>query len=191
MLIVYYLFELPFLVLDVIGFSEMVGFFQSVFNKSTRGLSADELNMATSIFGNSIQYHKIKIDEQFTVGTNRGKNIYVLFYQVNALGGMSLSTLMHELMHIAQFEQIGSVYIFRNLIAQWSMEKYNYGGLIAIKNIILEPIRLHLLNYEQRAEIVSDYCLILRGQEPDWGDASRSDAPAYLAVIKYILKAPH
>jgi len=187
--VIHYLIELPLLILDVFGFPEAFNFLQSLFKRDARLLDEQELQTARLIFEDGIDWSKVRIDEQSKLGTQRGKYAYVSYYYINCSKSMTLPVLMHELVHILQYEQNGSPYIFRNLIAHWSKNKYNYGGLARLETILGYPETLHQLNFEQRADIISDYFLIASGNKPEWGVADHRDVPTYLKVIKLVLQA--
>lgn len=183
----HYTIELPLLILDVFGFPEGFGWLQSIFKPYARSLDPMEIQTAQSLFQDQVDLKKVKIDENSKLGTYRGKYAYVGYYYINSSSRLSLPVLMHELVHIFQYEQVGSPYIFRNLIAHWSKHKYNYGGLTRLKQILKDPETVHQFNFEQRADIVSDYVLITSGQKPEWGYADSTDSHIYLEVIQLLM----
>lgn len=60
------------------------------------------------------------------------------------------------------------------MIAHLMPPTYDYGGLETVQVIVESPDKVHDLNYEQRADIYSDYCLLLLGKRP--GSATLQDA---------------
>lgn len=181
--ILHYIAEFPLLVLDCLGMPEFFGFIQARFKAEARPLHARELQAASPVFEGLVSLQKIRIDETSRVGTHNGKYAYVSYYCVNSLGRLSIPVLMHEIVHVLQFEQAGSAYLFRNLMAHLSKAKYNYGGIERLKQLLNKPWEVHRLNYEQRADIVSDYYLVQEGLRPEWGSATREDLPIYKEVI--------
>lgn len=185
----HYVIELPMLILDVIGFPELYGYIQYLAKPNSRPLDAAEYQTAQYLFKNHLDLRQVRIDENARIGTHGGKYAYVSYYYINCSGQLALPVLMHELVHILQFVQTGSPYIFRNLMAHTSKEKYNYGGLAKLTEVLDSPETFHQLNYEQRADIVSDYYLIASGYKPEWGSADHRDASTYLKVIQMVIQA--
>lgn len=183
----HYIAEIPILFFDIIGLPELFAFLQALTKKNARPLNAHELNLAKSIFNKAISFAKVRIDEQSRVGTHRGKYAFVSYYYINSLGVLSLPILMHELVHVLQFEQSGSPYALRNMVAHIFPKTYDYGGLEKIQSINNDPSEVHSLNYEQRADIFSDYCLLLMGYKPEWGHADASHIDMYYSVVQLLL----
>lgn len=187
--LLHYLFELPLRMLDVLGLPEIFNFFQQKLKPTSRELYEFEAKLAQQIFGGCLDLSLVRIDESSHVGTHNGKYAYVSFYYINCKGMLQLPVLIHEMVHILQYEQDGSVYAFRNMVAHLRPPTYDYGGLEAIQAIVESPIKLHDLNYEQRADVYSDYCLLLLGKRPEWGSATLQDAMQYYKVIKLLNQA--
>lgn len=186
--IVHYIGEVPLLVLDILGLPDFFSFFQSVFKRNARTLQNHELQLALHVFRDSFDFSKTRIDENSRIGTRGGKYAFVSFYYINCQGTLDLPVLIHELVHILQFEQSGSPYALRNMMAHIFPPTYDYGGLERINNILREPTSVHALNYEQRAEIFSDYCLILSGRIPEWGIANSSNLGQYYEVMRLLTR---
>ena len=184
--LVHYIFELPLRILDVFGLPEIFNFFQRKLKPFSRELYEFESKLAQQIFASSLDLSQVRIDESSHVGTHNGKYAYVSFYYINCKGMLQLPILIHEIVHILQYEQDGSPYAFRNMIAHLVPPTYDYGGLGTIQAIVESPNKVHDLNYEQRADIYSDYCLLLIGKRPEWGSATLQDAMQYYKVIKLL-----
>src|SRR5690606_37947821 len=86
--------------------------------------------------------------------TRRFARAYVTFYIVHYEREMSPSLFMHEMVHVAQYHSFGSMYIGRCLVAQYSKEGYDYGGLPGIRSAMSSGKRLSDFNFEQQAAIV-------------------------------------
>jgi len=183
----HFLVEIPLLLFDCLGMPEWFAIMQSILKKNARDLHDHELKLANEIFQYGIDFSSVKIDESSRVGTHGGKYAFVTFNYINCIGHMTLPVVIHELVHVVQFQQDGSRYAIRNLIAHLTTPTYDYGGLEKIIEIVNIPERLHALNYEQRADVFSDYCRLLLGQRPEWGNACLSDAILYYKVIKMML----
>ena len=183
----HYFTEMPLVFLDCIGMPEWFGWMQSLFKSKARPLHDYELKLAHEVFQHKIDFSKVKIDDESRVGTHGGKYAFVTYNYINCIGTMSLPIVIHELVHVVQFQQDGSRYAIRNLIAHLNTPTYDYGGLRKIREILDDPASVHSLNYEQKADVFSDYCRLLLGQRPEWGNAQLSDAIYYYKVIKLML----
>ena len=135
--------------------------------------------MAYKIFGNSINYDRVRIDEFALVGPRQNLYCYVSFFMINSWGSMHNSVLLHELVHVWQFQHIGIVYIPRALNAQRTIQGYNYGGVENLKACWHAGKGLKDFNLEQQADIIMDYYRIKNGYAPQWGRATMADLPTY------------
>jgi len=128
---------------------------------NTRSLTQMERNEALSVFGDSINYSKVLIDEYSLIAwlgskINRCLGMGVTtFHTINfnqkiraAAGNSDMKWLIHELTHIAQMEQAGSQYLVEAFHAQ-ATEGYGYTPG--------EKPHLRDYNREQQASIVADY----------------------------------
>ncbi|MEY4903000.1 MAG: hypothetical protein RLZZ292_815 [Bacteroidota bacterium] len=153
----------------------------------TRSLTEEEMALGKSIFGENIDYQVIRIDEHsHTAQRLRAK--YVSFNTINSWGKMSPDVFIHELVHIWQYQRLGSVYIAEALAAQRSEAGYNYGGIAALQKALEEGKTLRDFNFEQQGDIVQDYYLITHGYRAQWGTARQKEAPIYWEIIEKGLK---
>ncbi len=100
-------------------------------------LTAEELDAARQVLGHdAVQWQSVRIAEgrllRLVFKVN-GDRAITLFRTINlpAKGHHSrgnLDLLVHEMVHVFQFEKIGSVYIWGAIQAQKSPEGYDYGG---------------------------------------------------------------
>ncbi len=181
--------ETGFLVADLLFFPEFLMLLNRIFKPDTRRLSEREIALARSIFGETIDYQKVRLDEKSFVGCRQFRFAYVGFYFVNSWGQLSDPVLIHELVHVWQFQRLGSVYIPRALWAQRTPEGYNYGGISALKKALERHERethtsaLLSFNYEPQADIVADYFSLKNGWKPRWCEADKSYLLVFEAVI--------
>lgn len=155
---------------------------------NTRPLTAAEIALAKTVYGDSIRYKRVRVDEFALIGPRQARICYVSFYIVNSWQGMSKSTLIHELMHVWQYEQMGAVYMPRAIRAQFSEMGYNYGGVEALKAHSLKGLDVRSFNLEQQADIVEDYYRISKGRSPCWGGGTKKDLWLYRKVLKPVLE---
>ena len=178
-IVVFYVADLFFLLLDCVGFFEWYEIFSDIFKYKTRALSKAERTLAKIVYKDSIQLDRVRIDEKAYLGPPQMRICYVSFYTINSWGKMRDDTLIHELMHIWQYQKMGAIYIPRALSAQWTKMNYNYGGVPALLTALQEDKGLLSFNLEQQADIVADYFRIKTGLCPRWGDGDLSDLGVY------------
>ena len=182
----YWWVEFFLLVLDCLGISEVYELLSDLVKFNSRPLHPWELEIAKSVFGSTIAYHRIRIDESAWIGPPQYHFCYVSFYTINAWGPMNNSLLVHELMHVWQYQNKGIVYIPRALNAMHSKAGYDYGGLACLKEVKAQNGSLFDFNYEQQADIVADYYRIKNGYSPNWGNAIYQDLSVYEYFIGFL-----
>ncbi len=179
-----WLIELCFYLIDLVGLGEIYETLAEIVKFNTRPLTADEKRAVREIFGDTINIKRIRIDEHAFMGPRRHRFAYVSFYTVNSWGTLAEEVFMHELVHIWQYQRLGSVYIPRALQAQFSQEGYDYGGLPNLVLAIRSGRGLEHFNLEQQGDIMADYRRILLGQQPRWSLTSEED----LWVFEHLLQ---
>lgn len=132
---------------------------------NTRNLTSTEEQEAKSVFGESINYSKVRIDEYSFIAwigakINRCSCMGVtIFHTINfnlkiraEKGNADMKWFIHELTHVAQMEHAGSRYLLEAFYAQ-ATEGYGY-------KLGSKP-HLREYNREQQASIVADYYIAL------------------------------
>ncbi|MFT4663126.1 MAG: hypothetical protein ACI8YQ_000257 [Polaribacter sp.] len=171
-------------VLDCLGVGEIYETISAVFKYNTRPLHPWEIEMARTIYDDNINYKRVRIDDLSMVGPKQGRFCYVSFYLVNSWGEMRNSTLIHELMHVWQYERYGALYMVQAIRAQNTALAYDYGGLEKLKAYLAVGKKLKDFNPEQQADIITDYFLIKNGNAPPWGCAGQEDLSIYEKFIE-------
>ncbi len=168
--------ELMINCLDLLAFAEIYETIMDWLKPQTRPLSAEEISLARSIFGNSIDYQRVRIDETTRLVCKDHHICYVSFYTINSWGEFSPDIFLHEMMHVWQYQQLGGVYIPRALLAQRTAQGYNYGGVEKLMEVIARGGDIHDFNLEQQAEIVADYFCLRTGRTPRWSEPYKTGA---------------
>lgn len=151
---------------------------------SSRPLTPQEKELLYPLFGDSLHYERVRIDERAWLGPPQWRICYVSFYTLNNWGALPADLLVHEMVHVWQFTRVGSVYIARALRAQRSAQGYNYGGPPAVHRALKTDFHLLDFNYEQQGDLVADYWRLQHGLSPQWGPAGPLDLPAYAKVVE-------
>lgn len=147
--------------LDLFALPGIMDLFWRNIKSNTRSLTQMEQNEALNIFGDSINYSKVLVDEHSFIAwlgakINRRSGMGItIFHTINfsqklktATGNSDMKWLIHELTHVAQMERAGSQYLIEAFHAQVT-EGYGY--------TLGEKLYLRDYNREQQASIVADY----------------------------------
>lgn len=157
-----WLADLFFYTLDITGFPFWYEVITADLKKSARPLHDREIQEARAIFGESLRYDLIRVDTKPYIGLGKDVVAYVTFFTIRYKRKIYMPILIHELMHVWQFQQFGSVYISKALKAQKSKEGYNYGGAENLYHGMMTGQTLTSFNFEQQAEIIEDYYRLTR-----------------------------
>ena len=177
--------ELFFYLLDIIGVPEIYETLMDWAKWDTRPLTDAEIKMAESVYGNSIPSKRVRVDRAAKIVCRKHHIYYVSFYTINSWGSFRDDIFIHELMHVWQFRKMGSIYIPRALLAQWTLFGYNYGGIRPLKIAIENKEGFAPFNLEQQADIVSDYFCLREGLMPRWVSPMEGDL---LPVYEYFIR---
>lgn len=176
--------------LELLGVGEIYETFTDFIKFNSRAMTEREITIAQTIYGNQINYRRVRLDAYALLGPKQQNICYVSFYLINSWGKMSDALLIHELVHIWQYEQMGAVYMPRALAAQTSSPGYDYGGVFGLKNALRMDDDLRSFNLEQQGDIVADYYRIRNGLCPEWGNGTVKDLAIYAGVILPALGQP-
>lgn len=172
--------EAAILFFDCLGVTELYETISDFSKFNTRPLTNWEINLARQIFGDTINYERVRIDEFALAGPRQYQFCYVSFFTINSWGKMQNALFLHELTHVWQYENLGATYIPRALRAQRTPMGYNYGGVAALKEALLHNQTILHFNLEQQAEIVMDFYQLREGYCPRWDQtATFHDLPVY------------
>ena len=180
--------ELFIFILEILGIGEFYETITDFLKTKTRPLADWEINLAKSIYDNSINYKLVRIDETAWAGPKQYHFCYVSFNLINSWKRMANHILIHELMHIWQYQKIGAIYMVRALVAQHTKMGYNYGGITAIHKKIAKEETLLDFNFEQQADVMTDFFLLQQGFAPQWGTAQLADIETYAVFIRKAIK---
>lgn len=154
-----------------------------------RPLTRQEIRLLTPIFGDSLPYALIRIDERAWVGPRHYRFYYVSFHTINSWGPLTEAVLVHEAVHVWQYVHRGGCYIPRALAAQRTVMGYDYRGLRGLA----AAATLDDFNYEQMADVVEDAFRLRVGLSLKWVVGRQPDPLRHYARLteQLLVALPH
>ena len=128
-------------------------------------LTGDEIVAATSVLGpGSLRFQDIRVAQGGVlrpIFRRNGGRGFATFHTVNLPSTgyherSNVAILLHELVHVFQYERAGSRYFAEALLAQREAG-YDYGGVEALQRARAQGKHLRDFNREQQAQIAQDY----------------------------------
>jgi len=183
--LVLHLFELG-------GGGEIVETLADLIKFNTRTLTGAEVFEASSVFGSSIDFSLVRIDTHSLMvfiakklkGYTKGRE-FTTFHTINGEeGSIEIDTLIHELTHVWQYQQVGAIYMPQAIHAQGTAAGYNYGGISGLQSAKAAGKGIRTFNREQQAQIVQDYFRIRKKLSPMVGGGTLADLPLYAYFVK-------
>jgi hypothetical protein len=143
------------------------GIFEAVwhFLTSVSILRPSELSAASAVLGvDIINYDRVRVAEGKILSVifkMNGNRAFTTFHTINfpRKSGRSrerLDIVVHELVHVLQFDKVGSLYIVQSLKAQFK-EGYSYGGWQQLSEDWNNGRHFRDFNREQQGQIAQDY----------------------------------
>jgi hypothetical protein len=171
--------------LEVMGAGEIYETVMDFLKYNTRTLSGGEIGQAQSVFGSSVNFDLVRVDEHAALGPLFSGRAYTSFHTINNWGGLPDATLIHELTHVWQYQQAGAIYMAQALHAQaqFGAAAYNFDvqELRAAKH---DGRGLLSFNREKQAQIVEDFYRLKNRQPVYHSDGTIADIPLYAHFVK-------
>ena len=174
----------PLMLAECFFFFDLYEIISNLYKKDARPLTKAEILRGYEIFGDSIDYQLVMIDAQAELVTKSLGVAYVSFNTINSWGKMSADILIHELVHVWQYQHFGAGYIANALVAQNTKEGYNYTDLKL--SHWHEADSIHSFNGEQQGDLVRDYYRLKTGLTSEWGGHTVKDLPKFEKFINEI-----
>jgi hypothetical protein len=174
--------------LEIVGIGEVAETVNEFVKFNTRALNGQEVAIAKSVFGKSIDLALVRVDERAVLGPSFTKRAFTSFHTINAWGAVEDSVLIHELTHVWQYETAGAIYMAQALHAQIKrgLGAYDYGGPDGLRAARTKGQGLTGFNREEQAQIVQDFYLIKHGLPPWVPGGTTSDLPLYAHFVKTV-----
>ena len=126
--------------LDLVGFGEIADLLGQILKANTRPLSGPELAIAQGVFGPTVDYSQVRVDEYSMIAKigaffsdAEGMGV-TLFHTINfnkrvtaSPGSEDAGWLVHEMTHVWQYEHAGGQYLGEAVHAQ-ATAGYQYGS---------------------------------------------------------------
>lgn len=171
--------------LEIAGVGEAYETIKDFIKFNSRPLNAEEKSAALSVFGSSIEYNLIRVDEAAVIGPAFSGRAYTSFHTINSWGREPVDVMIHELTHVWQYEHAGAIYMPQAIHAQVWGEGYVYKGAAGLRKAQTEGKGFSSFNREQQAQIVQDFYLLKTQNRTDSSDnpATSSDLPLYADFV--------
>jgi hypothetical protein len=140
----------------------------------TSALTGEEIAAASLVLGPAaLRYQDVRVAQAGVlrwVFKRNGNRAFATFHTVNLPEQgyhqrSNVEILVHEMIHVYQYEQAGSRYLAEALLGQRE-EGYGYGGPEGLVAANAQGKRLADFNREQQAQIAQDYLAALRVRAP-------------------------
>ena len=172
---------------EILGIGEIAETASDLIKFNTRTLSAEEIGEASSVFGASINYPLVRVDERALIGPSFTGREFTSFHTINGWGHIETDVLIHELTHVWQYEHAGAIYMAQAVHAQAWGEGYTFGGAAGLQAKKTAGLGMTSLNREQQAQVVQDFYRLKKGQlpfDPGANPAAPTDLPLYADFVK-------
>lgn len=173
-------------VADVFGLGEALTLIWEAIKINTRPMTGPEIQEAERVFGNSIDYKAVRIDENSLIAhigkwLQDSENMGVVtFNTINftreispAAGNRDMAWLIHELVHVSQYQHVGSQYLGEAIHSQNTAEGYTYTYPDDVREKPFSGF-----NREQQGDVAADYYLALCGEKKS-GEEEVRDVTLY------------
>lgn len=179
---------------EVGGGGEIVETLADLIKFNTRKMTGAELFEASSVFGSSVDFSLVRIDTHSLMvfiakkfkGYSKGRE-FTTFHTINGEEGkITMDTLIHELTHVWQYQQVGAIYMPEAIHAQGTPEGYDYGGVSELQARKAAGQGIRTFNREQQAQIVQDYFRIRKKLPPMVGTGTIADLPLYAHFVREV-----
>lgn len=159
--------------LDLVGMPEIFAFLWRMVTRVSP-LTGEEIAAASLVLGPAaLRYQDVRVAQGGLlrwVFKRNGNRAFATFHTVNLPEQgyherANVEIVVHEIIHVYQYERAGSRYFAEALLGQHE-EGYNYGGPEGLIAAVAKGKRFADFNREQQAQIAQDYLAALRARTP-------------------------
>jgi len=155
--------DLIFLCADLLFVPELYSFLLLIIGRKGTPLTTDQVDMLRPIFRESVDYKKVRLHDRMPKFITKKAYAFVLWNTINFRSTITKDVLVHEMVHIWQYQRFGSPYILRALLAQASKAGYDYGGIEQLYAGVTSGRAFTDFNFEQQGDIIQDAYLQSKG----------------------------
>lgn len=168
---------------EALGIGEIYETLADIIKFNTRPLTGAEIKIGKEVFGNSINFGLVRVDDKSLLGPSWTGRAYVSFHTINTWGPISPDTLIHELTHVWQYENMGAMYMPRALHGNSDPGFYDFGGIEELK--AKKDKGMNAFNVEQQGDILRYYYRIKHGLTNDsyYGSKDAGDLDIYQIYV--------
>jgi hypothetical protein len=172
--------------LEILGLGEAYETLMDFVKFNTRSMTSEEVAKASGVFGATVQFNLVRIDERAFIGPSWTDREYTSFHTISGWGAISDDTLIHELAHVWQYETSGAIYMPQAIHAQIKRGAgaYDYGGVANLQAKKTAGQGIKAFNREEQAQIVQDFYRIKTGRAPIIAGGTTADLPLYAYFVK-------
>lgn len=174
-----WMMDLLFYTADLLLFPDISESIISWLQSDLRMLTNEEKSLASFYFGKNVNFQNVRVCYRMPRRIQQVAMAFVSFNTIHYSKTIPTSVLMHELVHVWQYQKFGSVYIYRALKAQKKFECYDYGGPENLYSEMLANKKFVDFNFEQQGKIFEDYCRLRESQD--------LDQPLVMASFEYFV----
>lgn len=169
---------LPFMLAECLLIFDIYEILSNILKRNIRPLTNAEILRGSEIFGKSIDFQLIMIDDKAHYVVRDKVIAYVSFNTINSHGALPPDIFIHELVHVWQYQNFGAGYIMQALWAQRTKAGYDYTDVTANGGLSLRGTKqtegwfeiksIHQFNAEQQGDLVQDYYRLKTGLRAQW-----------------------
>jgi hypothetical protein len=152
-----WIFDLSFYILDCLYLPELYKACYLLIKPGIRKLTEEEKAIAQTVFLGELDYDGILMDQHSQRVSKRLGVAYVTFGLIHCWQPLRDDVLIHELVHVFQYQLLGSSYIAHAIRAQLSHPAYDYGGLEGLEMALTQKKAFLSFNFEQQASIIEHF----------------------------------
>ncbi|HMP31055.1 MAG TPA: hypothetical protein PKD85_15720 [Saprospiraceae bacterium] len=149
--------DLLFYVLDIVYIPEIYTLGEVLWRNNIRSANELENYLMAEYFNGIIDGRFVLFNDKAAKIVRKYAHALVTFHMIHFETELSEAIIVHELVHVHQYQKFGSVYLYRALQAQMSPYTYDYGGVERLVRGIEKGKKLYEYNFEQQAAIIEDY----------------------------------
>lgn len=149
--------DLVYYLIDVLYIPEWYSLLSVLFRNNLRFANELEEYLIAEYFEGLVDKRFVLFNDGASALVKKFAHALVTFNIIHFDKELSEPIIVHELVHIYQYQKYGSVYLYRALQAQLSKNTYDYGGSENLASGILKGKTIYDYNFEQQASIVEDF----------------------------------